>query len=164
MRRWLRRFLFPRMTAKSLLRLCCTALGAYFFFGLLCRPCLIQGESMRPLYSGHGLTFCWTPAYWRSKPQRGEVVVVRFVGEKVFLLKRIVALEGDQVEFRNGVLLVNGEKADHWPVVGPCDWELSPRIVEKGHVYLVGDNRSMPINEHIFGQAPANRILGKPLW
>jgi hypothetical protein len=39
-----------------------------------------------------------------------------------------------------------------------------PRQVEKGHVYVIGDNRNMPIEHHYFGQASIKRIMGAPLW
>jgi hypothetical protein len=29
---------------------------------------------------------------------------------------------------------------------------------------VVGDNRSMPIENHHFGQTSKNRIMGVPLW
>jgi hypothetical protein len=29
---------------------------------------------------------------------------------------------------------------------------------------VIGDNRSMPIENHHFGQASKNRIVGVPLW
>jgi hypothetical protein len=29
---------------------------------------------------------------------------------------------------------------------------------------VVGDNRSMPIENHYFGQAAMERIMGGPLW
>jgi signal peptidase I len=92
------------------------------------------------------------------------VVVVRFAGSKVMLLKRVVALEGEQVEFRNGRLLVDGKAIDEPYVRYPCNWNLSPRQVERDCVYIVGDNRSKPIKNHYFGQASMKRIMGVPLW
>lgn len=90
--------------------------------------------------------------------------MVRFSGEKIMLLKRIIALEGEKVEFRNGALYIN-DKSIYEPYVKyPCDWNLAPRIVEKGKVYVVGDNRSMHIDLHDFGQVSISRIVGKPLW
>ena len=80
------------------------------------------------------------------------------------LLKRIVAFEGDQVEFRQGKLLVNGLELEEPYVRNPCDWDLSPRIVQKDSIYVIGDNRSMPIENHVFGNAAIRRIIGVPLW
>jgi signal peptidase I len=80
------------------------------------------------------------------------------------MLKRVVAVAGDKVAFRRGVLHVNG-KAVHEPyVIYPCDWNLPTRMVRPGHVYMVGDNRDVPMSEHSFGQATTDRIMGAPLW
>ncbi len=158
-------FLFPEINRKYLIRLACVALFSFVFFGLVCRPCVIHGASMQPTYPSVGFNFCWKPAFWFRKPKRGDVVIVRYIGHRTLILKRLVAMEGDVVAFRGGVLYVNGKefKGD-WQEKGPCDWELEPRIVERGNVYVVGDNRSMSIDEHIFGQISAKRIEGAPLW
>lgn len=92
------------------------------------------------------------------------MVVVRFAGKKVTLLKRVVALEGERVEFRHGKLFVNGKQIDEPYVPYPSDWNLQPRQVEKNTVYVVGDNRSVPIENHQFGQTSIKRIIGVLLW
>jgi len=80
------------------------------------------------------------------------------------LLKRVVAVEGEEVEFRDGKLFVDGKQMDEPYVRNSCGWNLSPRRVEKGHVYVVGDNRSMALENHAFGQAVIHRIIGAALW
>jgi signal peptidase I len=108
--------------------------------------------------------FCFRLRYIFSKPERHDVVTIRLAGEKVILLKRVVALEGDVVEFQNGALFVNEKKIDEMYVRYPSGWSLSPRKVDKNHVYVVGDNRGVPINVHQFGQTSIDRIIGGPLW
>ena len=158
-------FLLPRPTRGFFLRMGVVALLAVLVFSFVLIPCFINGESMLPTYPSHGFTFCWRPSFWFRKPKRGDVVIVSFYGHKTLLLKRLVAFEGDTVAFRKGVLLVNGQELEgDWEVKGPCDWELPERTVEPGNIYVVGDNRSMSINEHIFGQVSAKRIEGAPLW
>ncbi len=75
-------------------------------------------------------------------------------------LKRVVAFPGETVEFKDGVLFVNGQPLQEPYVNGPCNWNLPPREVEPGQVYLVGDNRSMPMEQHDFGQTSERRIVG----
>ena len=111
-----------------------------------------------------GFNFCFKLRYAFSKPERHDVVAIRLAGEKVILLKRVVALEGDVVEFLDGTLLVNEKEADETYVRYPSSWNLSPREVDKNHVYVVGDNRSVPIDVHQFGQTRVERIIGAPLW
>jgi signal peptidase I len=108
--------------------------------------------------------FCFRLRYMFSEPERDDVVVIRLAGEKVSLLKRVVALEGDVVEFRDGALFVNEKKIDEMYVHNPSGWNLAPRRVDKDHVYVVGDNRSVPIDVHQFGQTSTERIIGAPLW
>jgi signal peptidase I len=108
--------------------------------------------------------FCFRFRYAFSQPEREDVVVIRLAGKKVMLLKRVVALEGDRVEFRKGKLFVNGKKVDETYVRYPSDWNLPPRMVDKNHVYVVGDNRNVSIDRHRFGQTSIDRIIGAPLW
>ncbi len=91
-------------------------------------------------------------------------MAIRLSGESVMLLKRVVALEGDVVEFRNGDLFVNKERVEEVYIRYPSDWNLPPRTVNEGHFYVVGDNRSVSIDIHRFGQTPADRVIGAPLW
>ena len=156
-------FFMPRPTRGFFMRAAALALTAFVVFNWLLIPCVIDGASMIPTYPEHGFTFCWRGRYWFSPPRRGDVVVVRYQG-KVFYLKRVVALAGDTVEFRNGRLLVNGEVRPEPYVRYLCDWELPPRTVEPGHCYVVGDNRSQPMGEHRFGSVALRRIAGSPLF
>ena len=157
-------FFFPSLTPKFLTRVLVVALLAYLFFGHICTPLLIKGYSMEPAYQNGSVNFCWRWHYLFSKPQRHEVVAVRFAGTKVMLLKRVIALEGERVEFRHGKLFVDEKEIDEPYLRYPCNWNLPPRQVEKDCVYVVGDNRNMPIENHLFGQASMKRIVGVPLW
>lgn len=160
----LRQFLFPKFTPAFIIRLIFVAACAYAFFGFVCTPFVIRGRSMEPTYHDGGFDFVWKPRYIFSEPKRGDVVAVRLAGDKVMLLKRVVALEGDVVEFRDGVLFVDDQPISEPYVQGPCNWNLPPRRVELGRLYLVGDNRSMPMENHDFGQTSKHRIVGAPLW
>jgi signal peptidase I len=119
---------------------------------------------MAPTYKTGAVNFCFTLRYLLAEPKPPDVVTVRLAGNRVMLLKRIVATQGQTVEFRDGVLFVDGGKAKEPYVSGKSDWNLSPRTVKPGYVYVVGDNRGVPLQRHQFGQTPVNRIVGVPLW
>ncbi len=158
-----REFFLPQFNRRFFLRAAVVALAAFVVFGWLLIPCVINGASMIPTYPEHGFTFCWRGRYWFSPPRRGDVVIVRYTG-RVFYLKRVVALAGDTVEFRNGDLYVNGKFRREPYVHYLCDWNLPPRTVPKGHCYVVGDNRSQPMSQHRFGSVSLRRIAGAPLF
>lgn len=119
---------------------------------------------MEPTYRNGEFNFCFKLRYLLSEPERYDVVLIRLAGENAMLLKRIVALEGDVVEFRHGKLFVNGKQIHEAYVRYPSDWNLRPSKVYRNHVYVVGDNRNVPSHVHQFGQTPVNRIVGAPLW
>ncbi len=154
----------PRLDRRYALRLILTALTAFLVFRYLVTPFYLYGESMAPTYGARGFTFGWRLAYLFSEPGRGDVVIIRLAGDRVALLKRIVALPGETVEFRNGELFIDGERLYEPYVIKPSNWTLEPRVVDDGHYYVVGDNRSIPISLHHFGQVSRNRIMGTPLW
>ena len=158
-------FIIPHVNRRFIIRLIAVVAGAYIFFGHICIPTWIRGASMVPTYPERGFTFCWTPAYWFSEPERGDIVIIRMAGKKVMLLKRVIALEGDTVSFQHGVLHVNGEaQAEPYVTHRSRDWNMQRRKVKSGHVYLIGDNRGMAMEEHTFGQTSKKRIKGMPLW
>jgi len=119
---------------------------------------------MEPTYGHGGINFIWRLGYTFSGLKRYDVVAVRLAGSKVMLLKRVVALGGEWVEFREGKLFIDGKKMDESYVHYPGNWTLPPRQVDKGSVYVVGDNRNMPMESHYFGQTSLSRIVGVPLW
>jgi signal peptidase I len=160
----IRPFFFPSLTPKFLVRALLVALFAYLFFGHIFIPLRIKGDSMEPTYHNGSVNCLWKLRYIFSKPKRYDVVTVRFAGSRLMLLKRVVAVEGEKVEFRSGKLFVDGKEIKEPYIRYPCNWDLPPRQVEKGCVYVVGDNRSMPIEDHHFGQTSIKRILGVPLW
>jgi signal peptidase I len=160
----IRQFFFPSLTPKFLMRVLFVTLSAYLFFNYICIPLRIKGFSMEPTYHNGGINFCWKLRYLFSTPKRFDVIVVRFAGNRVMLLKRVVALEDEQIEFRNGKLFVDGKAIDEPYIRYPCHWNLLPRQVEKDCVYVVGDNRNMPIENHHFGQVSMRRVVGAPLW
>lgn len=160
----LRRFFLPRMNRRFFIRLLLVACAAALVFTQVLIPLRIDGRSMEPTYRDGGFTFCWRQRFLFVEPGHGDVVAIRFVGRRVMLLKRVVALAGETVEFRHGLLLVNGRPVDEPYVAGPSDWELKARRVEPGKVYVVGDNRGVPMAGHRFGQVAKNRIVGGTLW
>ena len=119
---------------------------------------------MVPTYQNGQFNFCFKLRYIVSKPERYDVVAIRLAGNKVVLLKRVVALAGETIEIRKGIVFVDGIKIDEPYVSSPYDWNLAPRKVDNEHVYVIGDNRSVPMHVHQFGQTAINRIVGVPLW
>ena len=160
----LRKLFFPAMNRWYVLRLVVVALLAALFFSEVCIPIRVSGISMEPAYANGGFNLIWRPSVLFSGPKRFDVVGVRLAGRRVMLLKRVVAFEGESVEFKSGKLFVNGKELDEPYLRYRGNWTLAERKVDPGKVYVVGDNRAIPMKNHVFGQAELDRIVGVPLW
>jgi signal peptidase I len=160
----LQKFLFPDINLKLMIRVGLVALVAISCFTWILIPFRINGYSMEPTYQNGSFNFCNRLHYLFSSPSHSDVVAIRYSGTRVMLLKRILAVGGETLEFRNGQLFVDGKPVPEPYVVNPYDWDLEPRTVNPDHVYVVGDNRQVPMLNHDFGQTPIKRIAGAPLW
>ena len=80
------------------------------------------------------------------------------------LLKRVIAFAGETVAFEKGVCLVDGKPLDEPYVRLGCDWDIPPHKSRPGHIYVMGDNRSVPAEAHVGGEIAAARVVGRPLW
>jgi signal peptidase I len=100
-------------------------------------------------------------AYLWHEPRRSDVVSIRLAGVHLMYLKRIISLPGETVAFVNGQVLINGEVLDEPYEKLPCDWNRPPEKLGPDEYFVVGDNRSMPWQDHTFGKVERNRIVGK---
>ncbi len=124
----------------------------------------IPSESMVPTLEIGDRLFVNKFIYRFTDPERGDVVVFKSVeGGEEELIKRVVAVPGDTVEVRDGVLYVNGE-----PQVDPyVNREFldrsyyGPKTVPEGHVFAMGDNRANSRDSRFFGPVPYENIEGE---
>jgi len=155
-----RQFFFPSLNRNYLRRILFLGLSSYLVFSYLLIPLHIEGQSMEPTYHDGSFNFCWTLKYFFTPVKRFDVVTVRFTGRSVMLLKRVVGLPGDTLEFREGILYIDEEPLAEPYVQHRLPWNLAPRKIAPEHVYVVGDNRSTIMSRHRFGQVKINRIAG----
>jgi len=80
--------------------------------------------------------------------KRGDIVTIYIHGlldeGKDYLIKRVIAIEGDTLKIEDGKVYLNGILLDEEYIRGDYTYEerLGTEInVEKGHVFVMGDNR-----------------------
>ena len=78
------------------------------------------------------------------------------------LIKRIVAVSGDTVQIREGVLEVNGVKvAEPYVADGSSMPDTALTVVPVGHVWVLGDNRDKSQDSRRFGAVPVDEVVGR---
>jgi signal peptidase I len=94
--------------------------------------------------------------------ERMDVVVVDRPDTDVLLVKRAVALEGDEVSIEDGVLVVNGADVCE-PTIDPARLDgvwFGPVTVPQGRLFLLGDDRDSSIDSRAFGTVSADDVTG----
>jgi signal peptidase I len=161
--RWLGIVLIGRNPKATLVRVAVLIVACFVVFRFILLPTRIEGISMLPTYQDRSVNFVNRLAYLRHEPRRGDVVGIRLAGPHVMYMKRIIGLPGETVAFVDGRVLINGEVLDEPYEQSPCDWNLQPVKLGPDEYFVVGDNRTMPSENHVFGKAGRGRIIGKAL-
>ena len=108
-------------------------------------------------------------AYRNRQPRTGDIIVFYDINEDRQLIKRLIAVEGDQVEIKDGKVFVNGEELkedyikDGYTPQG-VNPEYSNLVVPKGYVYVLGDNRKNSRDSRSIGPIEVERITGKAIF
>ena len=100
-----------------------------------------------------------------KKPERGDVVLLFSDETNLQLGKRVVGIPGDEVSFRDGYLVINGQIADESDYIGEDIETNSDKVftVPDGCYFLLGDNREDSYDSRFWNNPyiPENKIIGK---
>jgi signal peptidase I len=103
-------------------------------------------------------------------PKRGDIIV--FVSPetpKKDFVKRLIALEGETVEIKNGNILINGKgingpdsvKSNYYYNRGDFGKELTAVTVPSGFYFALGDNSANSRDSRYWGFVPKKNLIGK---
>ena len=161
--RWLRILVIGRNPKVTLVRAVVLAVVCALGYHASLLHIRVDGISMLPTYQDGSKHFVNRIAYLWHEPRRGDVVSIRLAGVHMMYLKRIIGLPGETVAFDHGHVLIDGEVLDEPYEKLPCDWTLPPEKLGPNEYFVVGDNRSMPAENHTFGKVERDRIIGKAI-
>jgi signal peptidase I len=135
---------------------------AILFFHFISQPFQVSGSSMSPTLSDRDYLLV-DRFFLREKVfQHGDVVVFRTEEESRFLVKRVIALEGEQVEIDQSRIWVNGRVTPYQPDSAPVlDGPEMEWTVPGEHLFLVGDNLEMSRDSRIFGPVHKDNVYGR---
>lgn len=105
------------------------------------------------------------------EPKRGEVIVFIYPeNPRKDYIKRLVALEGESVEIKNGTIYINDQPLTdqvfnqrYYYNRGDFGREAQKIVVPKDNFFVLGDNSASSQDSRYWGFVPRQNILGKAI-
>jgi signal peptidase I len=160
---------WARLSQEDVITVVVTFAVSIAFRTFIAEPRYIPSLSMYPNFDiGDRLIAEKLTYRFARDPNVGDVVIFNpprtAKTEKVYnevFIKRIVALEGDDVEVKNGELYVNGQSRGKELKLEKIKYNMPKLRVPSGDVFVMGDNRNNSFDSHAWGPLPKNRIIGR---
>jgi len=133
----------------------------------LYQPVKVEGTSMAPLLSDQERIFINKFVYRFEPIERGDVVVFWYPLDRTkSFIKRVIALPGESVQIRQGMVYVDGQEIKE-PYVPPQYEDLSdygPVQVPPNMYFVMGDHRISSNDSRVFGPVPSRFIYGRAVF
>ena len=132
-------------------------------------PVIVSGDSMVPTLKNKQLLLLNKINYQLNDIKRYDIVVIKI--DKKEIIKRVIGMPGETIEYRNNTLYINGHEekndynfeTDDFNLKSICNCDEIPE-----NKYLVlGDNRKVSADSRIIGLIDRSEIEGNvniSLW
>jgi signal peptidase I len=129
----------------------------------------VASASMEPTLRENEWLLADASYFKQNMPSRGDVVVYRLPNYPgTTFIKRVVAIAGDRVAFRDGLMFINGATVvESYVNVGDPMAVLNTTaefVVPADHVFVAGDNRSSSVDSRTWrqhGPVPIANVIGR---
>jgi signal peptidase I len=163
----------PRLHRNGLLREGAQTLlflvGIYILLEMAIPRSVVLSVSMEPNLVADQRLLISRLSYLFGDPTRGDIVVFsppNVPDSDPPLIKRLIGLPGETVEFRDTDVYINGEKLDEPYLNEPCVVSNCPNeIIQLGadDYFFMGDNRNHSHDSRAFGPIKRGAIMGRAI-
>jgi signal peptidase I len=123
---------------------------------------VVIGSSMRPNLQDGQRILVTKVSYIFHGPEWGDVVVFESPSSRqTDYIKRVIALPGDIVEIKMGVVYINGSPLDEPYIKAQPKYNIESQKIPDNNYFVLGDNRNNSNDSHNGWTVPREDIVGK---
>lgn len=122
----------------------------------------VYGQSMEPNLHTDQRLVVEKLSYRFHAPRREDVVVLKVTeNAEDLLIKRVIALPGETVEVKDGLVYVDGVILEETYLSQKTRGRYGPVYIPPLHVFVLGDNRGASNDSRSFGPIHIKHIIGR---
>lgn len=137
-------------------------------------PVIVRGDSMYDTLKNNEVLLLSKISYRTGKIKRFDVVVIKDKSQE-YIIKRIIGMPGDSIEYKDNILYINGKKynkkftndvTEDFTLDDICNInkiDCNGKIPEDMYLVL-GDNRDVSADSRVKGLIEKDKIIGKAIF
>ncbi len=155
--------------AREIVNLLVFLVAVYALLELAIPRSVVLQTSMTPTLLPDQRLLISRVSYLFGEPKRGDIVVFIAPNAKPDdppLIKRLIGLPGEKIEFRDQSVYINDVKLDEPYLNEPCTVSAcEDAVIQIGanEFFFMGDNRNHSRDSRVFGPVPRNQLVGRAI-
>lgn len=122
-------------------------------------PAIVDGDSMDPTMMNGDVVIINKIAYRTMDIERFDIIVLKNEEDDDKIIKRIIGMPNETVEYKNDQLYINGNK-----ITTNMKFESTENFkaeTKEGEYFVLGDNRSVSKDSRFLGSFKKEDIIGR---
>lgn len=132
----------------------------------------VEGHSMDSTLNDKDIIFVEKVSLLTKSIKRGQIIIFDSNNSKEDIyVKRVIGVEGDEIEIKDGKVYLNGKVLDEsyldkntYTNAGPFMERHKKYTVEKGHIFVLGDNRGNSLDSRTIGPISLKDVKGHTIF
>ena len=122
-------------------------------------PAIVDGGSMDNTLENGQLVLINKFIYRFDDINRFDIVLINNEADSEKIIKRVIGLPNEIIEYRDNILYINGKKVE--AEIGFIDTEDFIAKTGENEYFVLGDNRPISKDSRYFGSFKKDKILGR---
>lgn len=130
---------------------------------------VVDGKSMMPTLKENNIVISSKILLTQQSIKRGDLVIAKNNANSLLVIKRVIGVPGDTIDYRAGQFFINGELFEEDYIIDNLSERIKDYVVESiflgpDEYFIAGDNRNFSHDSRAYGPIDISLIKGKVIF